>query len=51
MIASLGHYISQANPHHFQPMNAIFGILNSLIKDRTKKAEAALEAIDAFVSK
>jgi len=30
MLGSLGHYIATADPNHFQPMNANFGILPAL---------------------
>ena len=51
MIASMGHYVSHANPHHFQPMNANFGILQTTTKDKEQRVNQALEAIEAYVSK
>ncbi|MBE2912296.1 FADH(2)-oxidizing methylenetetrahydrofolate--tRNA-(uracil(54)-C(5))-methyltransferase TrmFO [Anoxybacillus flavithermus] len=57
-IGSMAHYITSANPKHFQPMNANFGLfapLDEMIKDKKKKneryAERALEAIQNFLKK
>ncbi len=39
-IGSMAHYITSANPKHFQPMNANFGLfapLDEPIKDKKKK--------------
>lgn len=58
VIGSMSHYITTANPNHFQPMNANFGILRPLDeKIRNKKeryeqlAARALETIQNFVKK
>ncbi|WP_134700367.1 FADH(2)-oxidizing methylenetetrahydrofolate--tRNA-(uracil(54)-C(5))-methyltransferase TrmFO [Ammoniphilus sp. YIM 78166] len=55
-IGSMAHYITTANPEHFQPMNANFGLFPPLEKKiRSKKeryeklAERALETIQNFV--
>ncbi|GAC92047.1 glucose-inhibited division protein [Anoxybacillus flavithermus NBRC 109594] len=57
-IGSMAHYITSANPKHFQPMNANFGLfapLHETIKDKKKKneryAERALETIQNFLKK
>lgn len=57
-IGSMAHYITSANPKHFQPMNANFGLfapLDEPIKDKKKKneryAERALETIQNFLKK
>ncbi|WP_461200421.1 FADH(2)-oxidizing methylenetetrahydrofolate--tRNA-(uracil(54)-C(5))-methyltransferase TrmFO [Anoxybacillus sp. TBDG-1] len=57
-IGSMAHYITSANPKHFQPMNANFGLFASLdepIKDKKKKneqyAERALKTIQNFLKK
>ncbi|TCS93162.1 FADH(2)-oxidizing methylenetetrahydrofolate--tRNA-(uracil(54)-C(5))-methyltransferase TrmFO [Hazenella coriacea] len=54
-IGSLAHYITTANPDHFQPMNANFGLLEELPerirskKERAEKyAQRALENIQNF---
>lgn len=56
-IGSLAHYITTADPKHFQPMNANFGLLTELPekirskKDRAQKyAEIALQEITTFVA-
>lgn len=58
VIGSMSHYITSANPKHFQPMNANFGTLRPLDeKIRNKKeryehlAQRALETIQNFVKK
>lgn len=57
-IGSMAHYITSANPKHFQPMNANFGLfapLDEPIKDKKKKneryAERALETVRNFLKK
>ncbi len=57
-IGSMAHYITSANPKHFQPMNANFGLfapLDEPIKDKKKKneryAQRALETIRNFLKK
>lgn len=56
-IGSLAHYITTADPKHFQPMNANFGLFESLPehilskKERAEKmAERALLNIQNFIS-
>jgi methylenetetrahydrofolate--tRNA-(uracil-5-)-methyltransferase len=55
MLGALYRYLREADPAHFQPMNANFGLLEPLAvtpRDKTKKKEAlaarALADIDAF---
>ncbi|GMB08471.1 FADH(2)-oxidizing methylenetetrahydrofolate--tRNA-(uracil(54)-C(5))-methyltransferase TrmFO [Thermolongibacillus altinsuensis] len=57
-IGSMAHYITSANPKHFQPMNANFGLfapLQETIKDKKQKnekyAQRALETIQNFLKK
>ncbi|KIQ95268.1 Methylenetetrahydrofolate--tRNA-(uracil-5-)-methyltransferase TrmFO [Anoxybacillus thermarum] len=57
-IGSMAHYITSANPKHFQPMNANFGLfapLDEPMKDKKKKneryAQRALETIQNFLKK
>jgi methylenetetrahydrofolate--tRNA-(uracil-5-)-methyltransferase len=57
-IGSMAHYITSANPKHFQPMNANFGLfapLDEKIKDKKKKneryAQRALDTIQNFIKK
>ena len=54
-MGSMAHYITTADPEHFQPMNANFGLFPPLsVKIRGKKeryealAERALETIQTF---
>lgn len=58
MLGSLAHYVTAADPDHFQPMNANFGILPPLeqrIKDkklrREKMAQRALDTLSQWVKK
>jgi methylenetetrahydrofolate--tRNA-(uracil-5-)-methyltransferase len=55
-IGSMAHYITTANPAHFQPMNANFGLfapLDESIKDKKRRneryAQRALDTIQNFV--
>jgi methylenetetrahydrofolate--tRNA-(uracil-5-)-methyltransferase len=57
MLGALYRYLRDADPAHFEPMNANFGLLEPLeiqLKDKTKRKEAlaarALADIDAFAS-
>ncbi|HWO96952.1 MAG TPA: FADH(2)-oxidizing methylenetetrahydrofolate--tRNA-(uracil(54)-C(5))-methyltransferase TrmFO [Bacillus sp. (in: firmicutes)] len=57
-MGSMAHYITNANPDNFQPMNANFGIFKELdvrIKSKqeryAKYAERALQTIQNFVKK
>ncbi|MGC4375625.1 FADH(2)-oxidizing methylenetetrahydrofolate--tRNA-(uracil(54)-C(5))-methyltransferase TrmFO [Fictibacillus sp. Mic-4] len=57
-IGSMAHYITTADPHHFQPMNANFGLippLSTKIKNKKERYEAlakrALETIQNFLTK
>ncbi|MFC7679616.1 FADH(2)-oxidizing methylenetetrahydrofolate--tRNA-(uracil(54)-C(5))-methyltransferase TrmFO [Paenibacillus sp. GCM10028914] len=56
-IGSMAHYITNADPKHFQPMNANFGLLPSLetrIRNKREKNEAlanrALEEVRGFIN-
>jgi methylenetetrahydrofolate--tRNA-(uracil-5-)-methyltransferase len=55
MIGALYRYLREANPEHFQPMNANFGLLDDLavrVRDKRRKrellAERALNAMDEW---
>nr|WP_090948083.1 FADH(2)-oxidizing methylenetetrahydrofolate--tRNA-(uracil(54)-C(5))-methyltransferase TrmFO [Parageobacillus thermantarcticus] len=55
-IGSMAHYITSANPNHFQPMNANFGLfapLEEKIKDKQRRneryAQRALDTIQNFI--
>ncbi len=57
MLGALYRYVHTADPEHFQPMNANFGLLEPLerpVKDKQKKkallVERALADMDAFVA-
>jgi len=58
VIGSMAHYITSADPEHFQPMNANFGLLSPFetrIRNKKERNEAlasrALEMIEAFSQK
>jgi len=58
MLGALYRYVHTADPEHFQPMNANFGLLEPLerpVKDKQKKkellVERALADMDAFAEK
>jgi methylenetetrahydrofolate--tRNA-(uracil-5-)-methyltransferase len=58
VMGSMAHYITTADPKHFQPMNANFGLLPNLpVRIRNKKekneklAERALDTIQNFTRK
>ena len=48
MMGAMAHYITHANPHYFQPMNANFGLLEmDLTIPKNKRKEAAVaQALD-----
>jgi methylenetetrahydrofolate--tRNA-(uracil-5-)-methyltransferase len=59
MLGALYRYLREADPKHFQPMNANFGLLDELegvaprvLKDKAKKrelfAERALQALTVW---
>ena len=57
MLGALYRYLNEADPRHFQPMNANFGLLDDLeapIRDKRRKREAlaerALRALDEWSS-
>jgi methylenetetrahydrofolate--tRNA-(uracil-5-)-methyltransferase len=57
MLGALYRYLHEAEPEHFQPMNANFGLLDPLepvdrdkTARRTRLVERALAAFDAFAS-
>jgi len=37
MIGAMSYYITHADPHNFQPMNANFGIMH--LRDKVKKSD------------
>lgn len=47
VMGSMAHYITHADPEHFQPMNANFGIVHSDLPERAKdkKAQLATKAL------
>jgi methylenetetrahydrofolate--tRNA-(uracil-5-)-methyltransferase len=56
MIGALYRYMSEADPKHFQPMNANFGLLDELpdqIRDKKRKrekfAECSLSDMQAWI--
>src|SRR5436309_7444747 len=58
MLGALYRYVHTADPEHFQPMNANFGLLEPLerpVKDKQKKkellVERALADMDAFAAR
>lgn len=58
MLGALYRYLREADPAHFQPMNANFGLLEPLdppVKDKARKKERlvarALAEIDAFAAR
>jgi methylenetetrahydrofolate--tRNA-(uracil-5-)-methyltransferase len=58
MLGALYRYVHSADPEHFQPMNANFGLLEPLdrpVKDKQRKnallAERALADIDVFATR
>ena len=58
MLGALYRYLREADPAHFQPMNANFGLLEPLdppVKDKERKrqrfGERALAAIEAFAAR
>src|SRR5207249_2372747 len=58
MLGALYRYVHSADPEHFQPMNANFGLLDPLerpVKDKQKKrellVERALRDMDAFAAR
>lgn len=51
MIASMGYYISNSNPKHFQPMNANFGILCSSASSKDEKVNRALSLVKDYVAR
>jgi len=58
MLGALYRYLREADPTHFQPMNANFGLLEPLeplVKDKTKRrdllVQRATAAMDAFAAR
>jgi methylenetetrahydrofolate--tRNA-(uracil-5-)-methyltransferase len=58
MLGALYRYLREADPAHFQPMNANFGLLEPLdppVKDKERKrqrfGERALAAIESFAAR
>jgi methylenetetrahydrofolate--tRNA-(uracil-5-)-methyltransferase len=57
MLGALYRYLNEADPRHFQPMNANFGLLDELeppVRDKRRKrellAERALRTLDEWSS-
>ena len=55
MLGALYRYLREADPRHFQPMNANFGLVDDLeerVRDKRRKremiAERALGALEAW---
>lgn len=46
VMGSMAQYIANANPNHFQPMNANFGLLGNRLKDREAMAMRSQEHIN-----
>ncbi|CAM3518573.1 methylenetetrahydrofolate--tRNA-(uracil(54)-C(5))-methyltransferase (FADH(2)-oxidizing) TrmFO [Erysipelothrix anatis] len=46
VMGSMAQYIANANPNHFQPMNANFGLLGNRLKDREAMAIRSQEHIN-----
>lgn len=51
VLGSLLYYISHASEKHFQPMNANYGILQTLDKDKLKIKDKSLEEIEKWKEK
>ena len=48
MLGSLYNYIIKANPGNFSPMNANFGIVNQIVKDKLAFADNSLKLISEW---
>ncbi|MCR5228650.1 MAG: methylenetetrahydrofolate--tRNA-(uracil(54)-C(5))-methyltransferase (FADH(2)-oxidizing) TrmFO [Solobacterium sp.] len=53
MLGAMAHYITHADPEHFQPMNANFGImhLNTAVKKKERKAAYSLQSLPIIEEK
>jgi len=51
MMGALAHYIANANPNNFQPMNINFGIVTNRSKDREMMAERSLNEVKTYARK
>ena len=49
MMGSLVNYICNASIKHFEPMNANFGIMLNLLKDREAVANRSIEALKKWI--
>lgn len=49
VMGSMAQYIANANPNHFQPMNANFGLLGNRLKDREAMAIRSQEHINHLI--
>ncbi|QIK70388.1 methylenetetrahydrofolate--tRNA-(uracil(54)-C(5))-methyltransferase (FADH(2)-oxidizing) TrmFO [Erysipelothrix sp. HDW6C] len=49
VMGSMAQYISSANPNHFQPMNANFGLVANRLKDREAMSARSVEHIKNLV--
>lgn len=50
IMGSMAHYVSNANPDNFQPMNANYGLVANRIKDRDEMAQRSLNHVKEFES-
>ena len=48
ILGSLVNYITFCSPKNFSPMNANFGIMGSVVKDKEEIAKKSLEVIDEW---
>ncbi|WP_159648599.1 methylenetetrahydrofolate--tRNA-(uracil(54)-C(5))-methyltransferase (FADH(2)-oxidizing) TrmFO [Erysipelothrix aquatica] len=49
VMGSMAQYIASANPNHFQPMNANFGLLGNRLKDREAMAVRSQEHMNRLL--
>ena len=50
ILGALLHYISHASPKHFQPMNANYGIIESIDRDKLKIKDNSLKELEKWIS-
>ncbi len=51
MMGALAHYVANANPQNFQPMNINFGLVSNRTKDREMMAERSLSEVRTYAEK
>lgn len=49
IMGSMAHYVASANPNHFQPMNANFGLVANRDKDRNVMVERSINHINELI--